>query len=269
MWLNRLFFGMRIGAVLWVAAVGIVAALQASGLVPDLPKLEPWAWAVSLVVLGVDNAGTLVLRAQQSHRRGQNQQIEKALQSLLIEVAKGGKVRFEELGASVYRPSRRDRFNRKDQDPDLILRVVRYRPAGYPQQSGVTWTPSKGIVGRAWSSRREAYIDWRPIVARYAGVADMTDEQFLKKIPEKTRLGFTRTEFVAIVDKYSEILAVPIWHGRKDNKLVGVLSIDRAYKADDATFNPQLNAKGTREVAVATGSVVARILFPVRDNTEG
>lgn len=263
MW-PRVVFWLRLGAVAWVTLVGVVAALQASGTVPRLPKLEPWAWAFSLVILGIDNAGTLISRGVHKIARERNAELEKALMSLLIDVARSGGVRFEDLGASVFQPSRLDRLVRRE--PHQLVRTVRFRPSDYPLQSGIDWAPSKGAVGAAWSGRKEVYKNWRNIAERWGGVDDMSDDQF-KRISASSRMNFSKKEFLAIAGKYSEVLVLPIWH-RKKNRMIGVLSIDRAFKAEDATFTPELEKKGTREVAAATASLVGRILHPNGDKVE-
>ncbi|WP_168626987.1 hypothetical protein [Cryobacterium sp. BB307] len=253
---------MRIGALLWVTVVGVTAALQANGLVPNLPRLEPFAWAFSLVVIGVDNAGSLVVRRWEDNRAILSRKIETALMALLIGLVKGKKeLRFEELGANVYTVSWLDKTLQRSDEARRLKRIKRFRP-GYPQQSGIRWTPRTGTVGQCWSERREVHWTGHNLAKRHAGTS-FSEEEFLN-IRKDTRQGFTREEFQSIVGKYSEILAVPIWHPQKDGKMLGVLTIDRAYKQSDDVFVPMLAKSG--ESAAATASVVARNLISSDDS---
>ena len=61
MW-ARIVLSLRIVAAAWVGLVVVVAALQASGFVPELPKLEPWAWALSGVNYAVTADGRNLAR---------------------------------------------------------------------------------------------------------------------------------------------------------------------------------------------------------------
>lgn len=265
-WWPKVVFWLRLAAVAWAATIPIVLILQTNGLVPALPKLETAAWIISLVVLGVDNLGTLISRAVHRRIRSVDGEVEKVLLGALNDISRSAGIQFWEMGASVYRPSRLDRMFRPSREPRRLVRIKRFRPTGYPQQSGVNWAPGKGVVGVCWESRKELYKDWTAI-ARAWGGSEINDDQF-GKIPHATRMGFTRREFATIADKYAEIIAVPIWHSRKDNKMIGVLSIDRSFRDDDASVTVQLGKKGTREVAAATASVVSRILVPNREDAD-
>ncbi|MGC5224894.1 hypothetical protein ACPW96_20205 [Micromonospora sp. DT81.3] len=263
MWWSRTVFWLRIGAALFAGAVGVLAVLDYYGVITLLPSFEPIVWSISLAIIAVDNIGSLISRGIRARVGRRNERIEKALMGLMISLVKNRSLRFEDLGVSVYVPWWRDRFRRRPHMHVRLKRIVRYRPAGYPPQSGVSWTPGKGVVGEAWSRRKTRHKNWHAIAARYAG-QDITEDQFLQ-IPEATRYGFAYEEFVSIVGKYSEVLAEPIWHGWKDRVMVGVLAIDRPYKAEEHTFRTQLDKKPTLEVAAASASTVGGILKPKAD----
>lgn len=160
---------MRIGAAAFAAVVGLIGVVRSSGLFPDFPvtpNLDTAAWIIALVIIGVDNVASLITRSARRRRAVRNAEIEKALMALLVSVAKRGELRFEELGASVFVASRRDRFFRPHKQPKRLIRIVRFRPADYPQQSGVDWSPAKGAVGEAWTKRKTAKRDWNAVARR-------------------------------------------------------------------------------------------------------
>jgi hypothetical protein len=262
---SRLVKWLRISAAVWAGGVPVVLVLQAIKVVPALPKLETAAWIISLVIIGVDNVGTLFSRSRNARRRTRDDEIGKALMSLLIDLARNSTVRFEELGASIHVVSRRDRIRGRSANPARLVRIERFRPSGYPSESGVHWTPAKGAVGEAWTKRKAIYRNWSAVGKKWDGV-DISEERWAK-IPKDTKDGFDRGDFMAIVGKYSEVLAEPIWHP-DGGRLVGILSIDRAFSAVEVSFKPELDAQGTRQIATATASVVGNILIP-KKNEEG
>jgi hypothetical protein len=255
---KRFTFWLRIGAVLWVALLGLTVALQSTGLVPDLPKLEPIAWAVSLVIIAGDNVGSLLARWVRREQSERLAEIRTALRGVLIELSKTDDMRFEELGASVWIvPSWRDRhlyFWR----PDALKRAIRERPAQFPQKSGVEWTRGKGNVGACWDREATQYLDCRSRADAWSG-STPTQADY-NALSEVDRAGLTYPDFVRIAKKYTEVLAEPIWHPTRDNVLIGVLSIDRARRADGGSFTPQLNPEKAGDRAAMTAVVVGRIL---------
>jgi hypothetical protein len=254
MWTKTIWW-LRFAVVLWVASIGVVTALQAVGLVPALPKLSPYVWVISLVILGVDNLGTLISRKYNSNKRRTLDEIERALMTLVITVAHETTLRFEDLGAGVYVIST---HWWKRGSKEQLSRIKRFRPAGYPQQSGISWSSRTGAVGECLRTRKPVHKNWQRLAEKY-GEVEVPDEQF-NKMPEQTRCGFTRDEFNTIVGKYSEVLAVPIWHGRKERTMLGILTVDRAFKGQDDNFISRLQS--TRDVAASAASVVSRSLKP-------
>ena len=254
MW-GKIVFGLRIAAASWVGLVALVAALQAVGLVPQLPKVEPFAWVFSLIIIGIDNAGTIVSRKYHASKKRRDSEIEKVVMSLLIGCVDGKpSLRFEHLGASVYvRAWRQPRTG-----PTRLKRIKRFRPAGLPQQSGIRWTSLTGAVGECWRTKRVVTKDWQKVAERYADTA--IDDAAFQRISADTRAGFTREEFVAIVGSYSEVVAVPIWHPGKESTMLGVLTVDRAFRGQDATFRPTLAT--TRRRAEAAAAVLAHTIKP-------
>lgn len=256
---ERVVLFLRIAAAAWAGVVLVIAALQHYDVVPTTPKLEPWVWVISLAIIAVDNVGTLFARRVRSRRDERARKLEAALMTLLIQIVKPRDLRFEDLGAHVYIPSRADLLFRRT-DVRRFQRVKRFRPAGFPQQSGIDWSPSKGTVGDCWRTKRTAYKDWEAIARTYGG-RDLTEAEY-DALPAETRHGFSRAEFHAIAGKYSEIIAEPIWSGRNERALVGVLAVDRAYQDNESTFEARLDTRATREIASTAASVVGSILKP-------
>jgi hypothetical protein len=255
---------LRVGAASFAGLVALAAGLRAMGLLPEKPELDTAAWVIALVIIGVDNVGTLFTRGARRRRAVRDKDIEKALMALLITIAKGRDLRFEELGASVFVASRWDRFARRGRVPKRLKRIVRFRPADYPQQSGVAWTPGKGAVGEAWTKKKTAVRDWNA-VARKWGEAEL-DQAGFETLPKSTRQGFTLDEFCSIVGKYSEIIAEPVWHTGKERSVIAVVSIDRSYIADDANFKVHLNTTDTRDKIAATALTISGTLSPKNES---
>lgn len=255
---------LRVGATAFAGLVTLTAALRALGLFTTTPPaLDTWAWVIALIIIGVDNVATLFTRSARAKKAARNAAIETTLMGLLISLARSGDMRFEELGASVFVPSAWDRFLRRGAKARKLKRIVRFRPSGYPQQSGVRWTPEKGAVGECWTRQRSARRDWNAVARRWGG--DEVSEERFKQIPPGTREGFEYDEFTRIAGKYSEIVAEPIWHTGKERLIIGVLAIDRSYLAEDASFKAHLTTSEKLQIAAATASTVGGILSSKAD----
>lgn len=251
----------RIVIIAYTAIVGLGAAANALGFVTPLPELEMWIWFLSLIVLGVENVITLFVRHVRTRRGKRGAALEDALATALIQIVRENPaLHLEELGANVYMFSRWDRFRRVDHEQTRLNRVARLRPGRYPQQSGVDWAAGKGAVGVCWSMKKRIHRDWHALAEKY-GSAEL-DRATFDAIPDATRCGFTLTEFQAIVGKYSEVLAEPIWDPRKTGVITGVITIDRAYRATSEVFMAQLDKRATHASAGIAAGVVSRILKP-------
>ncbi|GAA4351191.1 hypothetical protein [Microbacterium rhizosphaerae] len=244
---------LRIGAVAWAALVGLGAALIAAGLINPLPKFEGTVWVISLIILGVDNVGTLIVRGSRRRRGRRMDRLEDALMVALLQIVRETpQLHLEDLGANAYVVSGRD--------SKRLHRVARLRPGRYPQESGVAWGSGKGMVGACLDQKKRVYRNWYAVAKKY-GNTDISPEAF-EKIPVNTRCGFTYEEFVSIVGKYSEVLAEPIWDLRNDGRILGVLTVDRAYRSGESEYTPLLDKRATHESAGLAASVVSRIVRP-------
>ncbi|WP_309617703.1 hypothetical protein [Salinibacterium sp.] len=220
---------------------------------------------MSLAIIAVDNVGTLISRRIHTRRSERGRQLERAAMSLAILVARSwADVRFEHLGVSVFVETRWSKIRRLSGSEVRLRRVSRFRPAEFPQQSGISWSGEKGAVGECWRTKKHSYVNWQAVAKKW-GDLDLTEEDF-EKIAIKTRAGFSRTDFSAIAGKYSEVHAEPIWHGKKERELLGVLSIDRVFSAEDDPFISRLDSQGTREAAAGAASAAAAILRPINES---
>jgi hypothetical protein len=88
------------------------------------------------------------------------------------------------------------------------------------------WFKGKGTIGKCWELDRPVYKYWLPIALRH-GNGNLTPQTFAR-ISKDAKMEMSREEFVSIVDKYAEILAVPVKN--HEGQIVGVLSVDLARK---------------------------------------
>jgi hypothetical protein len=162
-----------------------------------------------------------------------------AILPVLRDVARSRHIDITMLGASVFVV----RLGR-------LVRVDRYRMSDLPQESRVTWKAGKGAIGQAWRTSSITHQDWRPIHERWGG-QPITPEIWAR-IPPDDRSGFERDEFQNIVDKYAEVLAVPML--RPGGRCVGVVALDVPIRAQ--TTEIVLADDGTLEKAVEATTVI-------------
>ena len=177
---------LRAAAALWAGIIGVLAILQGLNVIPTAPKVEAFVWVVSLSIIALDNVGTLVSRRIHSRRTQREEKLDQAAMSLAIALAQTQAVRFEELGICIYVETRWSKVFGRSRPQEGLKRIRRFRPAGYPQQSGVTWTSAKGTVGECWTNKTVVHKDWSAIARRWGGAA-MNDDAGFKRIPEATR----------------------------------------------------------------------------------
>lgn len=256
---SRLVLFMRFVAIAWAVVVGVWSGLVFYGIISPKPSLEPWGWVASIVLIGVENAGTLVVRRYRTVHGDQAARIESTLKSALLQIAQSREVAYQDLGASVFVPTWWSRVRRHSGNKIRLKRISRFRPAGYPQQSGVSWTGAKGVVGTALRSKNYSYTDFSSVIKKLGG-AVITRTEF-DQLAARFKLGMDLDEFNRTIGKYSEIVAEPVWHGGKDDVLVGVISIDRAYETDESEVRV-LERRSTRETAATAAASIGSILKP-------
>ena len=254
----------RRGAILLhvlAAVAGFLVVTQHAVLEYKGPAAHGWWANTTLQLVGVMLVGIVVLgdglagafrKVFEPKRERLSKEYRDALLSALVAVSKCiQEVDLLELGLSLFVVGK-DGFRGEE----VLNRKERFRLSNYPHPSKVRFTAGKGIVGKCWADKRPTYIDWQPVARKWGG-RDISDDEFAK-IREETRAGFSRSDFVALVDKYAEIHAVPVV--REDGQFVGVLALDREIR-DPIDEMKLLQSKDVvrilTEAAKSLGSVLA------------
>lgn len=258
---TRLVFVARLLVAIATFLAGSALALSKLGIIPENDDFEIWALIVGLVVIFVDTVGTMISRHFARRRQLMLQDVHTTCLAMLRTVADATGLKLEMIGVSVFIPRRQVRFRRRlafVHSPTELWRLKRLRISDYPQQSGVRWTSGKGAVGEAWKENRIVHREWAPIAKRWADV-EITEAAF-RKMSAATRQGFTLAEFRAIVDKYAEVLALPIWRDGT-RKTLGVLAIDFPFDRDPIAIQGRhLNTSPIKYAASTCASVVGNTL---------
>ncbi|MFT4281497.1 hypothetical protein [Microbacterium sp.] len=264
MWWRRIVLWARVIAVTWAGLVGLLEVLVHYELVTPSPRVQPTIWIISLSMIGLGSLGGIIGDAVKQRFAERKSLYDNALMTLLIELSRDQTARFEDLGGSVYRPARWRRTVRHEDGTRSVRlkRVHRFRPSAFPLPSGITWTARTGAVGECWTSHRPVPKNWQAVAAKYQGPVGAAD---FRRVSKETKNGFSLDEFNAIAHRYSEVLAVPVWDPARDDKQVGVLSVDRLY-AEDVTFKPILSSTVAQRLVAATSAAVGSILKPQGKN---
>lgn len=245
-----LVLALRILAIVFAVAVPIGIALQKAGHIELSEQAELTVWIVGLTVLGIENVGTIISRA--FHRRSArlNRDLESALSQLLVGISKTKSARYEELGASIWVKKRFQPLRLWRGTEVALHRKKRFRPLDEPHQSGLKWTSRMGVVGECWRNGRRRYKNLWALGRQYdeEALEQITPESF-DRLGAETQAGFTHREYATVTGKYCEVLATPIFSSGNIPKLIGVLSVDRAFPelGQDEGFMPSLNNKQVKE----------------------
>lgn len=203
-------------------AVGVVNTLADRDLIPFSTGKQIALVVVLAGLSFVDNIRQAIHRFFEPGKEQANIRAQKALIGVLLAVARSKGVQVEYLGSSIFvlRPTG---LLRKRQ----LVRRVRFRLANHPQATEVEWAKGKGTVGTCWETGRTTYRYRRPVAEKY-GARNFDEDQFglLKK---GVTSNFSREEFMSMVCKYAEVLAVPI--RSEQGEFMGVVSIDLSIEA--------------------------------------
>lgn len=235
-------------------AVVVLKTLSITQLIPAQPILEATLLLLTGVVILIESILAAVRTARRPAVLAGEKRVEKTGLALLKTVADGTGIDILAIGVSVYiaRPPRVFRWR-----PTKLDRILRLRLNDHPQPTAVTWIAGKGTIGLAWESKTLRHMDWTRIAKRYAGKT-LTEQQF-GALRAETRQGFTLEEFLAVVAKYAEILAVPIWD-EPQKRCVGILAIDVPLDVSHANFGRALDSASIREVAATSASVLSAVV---------
>lgn len=244
----------RVIAAILAFAVVVLRSISEVGWIPRNSVFE----FVTLLVVGlfvlIDSIAGAVRAARRPGLEKKRQRISKAILGSLKSVQDETGVRLEVLGGSVFVPKRTRWLRRK-----RLARIERYRLSDYPQPSRVVWSEGKGAIGEAWRSGVESHVAWADVASRWGRGAIRSEEDFAQ-VPLEDRAGFDWEEFAGIVDKYAEILAVPIMSS-DGSKVLGVYAIDVPLDPRDRLqTGRQLNTQAVLAVATACAALLRDVL---------
>lgn len=240
--------------ITWISLLAGLAA--ATGMVQVLDRKLPsdtWSWvhrpsthiwlvgALSVLTL-LDTIRRAIFRFSERARMKKKAEIRKQLSALAAGIAKITGQPIEDIGCGLFLVQRRW-FGYADR----LVRFERVRLIDNVPASDVKFTKGKGTVGECWQNQRKAHDEWDSRNERYAN-RSLTDEEW-NQLAEEDRRGFTREEWVSLVGKYSEVVAMPVM---VDEKFRGCLAVDRRWYRS--------TVKGTRrldedDVATSIGAI--------------
>jgi hypothetical protein len=224
-------------------SVGILQAIVSTKAL----SWSPWT-VVSIAscvggVIFLDNMRLLRSNFQSAERHAARTSMQAALITALHLTSKEKSVDLLSLGGSVFSLRKHWTMRRwvlpipwLPWHEERLHRILRCRLSDRPQESDVRWTRGKGTIGECWDQNVPILHDRRRAAARY-GRGHHPDESVFSHLRPDQHCGFTREEFIQTIDKYGEVLAVPIVKPHS-GQLIGVLSIDcraDAYPSVDST----------------------------------
>lgn len=129
---SRTVLVLRFVAIGWAAVVGVWSGLVFYEIIEPRPSLEPWGWIASILLIGIENAGTLIVRRARSINGEKSDRIESTLKTALLQIAQARVASYQDLGASVFVPTWWSRVLRHSGKQMRLKRIARFRPAATP-----------------------------------------------------------------------------------------------------------------------------------------
>lgn len=251
--LNVLRKAWRVGLAGTAFLVATAKALVDLGVVNSQPHYGSWVIIGGALVVLIDSVGRIIIANTEEKDRLLHDEAMKVTLSTMKTMSELTGLSIWSLGGSVFVPKRAGfLWHRQTLD-----RVARQRLSDSPAATMVKWVPGKGVVGKVWQEQRLLYVSWKRVAEKYPSES-LTEENFLA-IPLTTRSGFTFAEFRGIVDKYAEVIAVPIWSA-DSKKVIGVLSIDAAMTDDHRTLGSCLSSRDAKETAERGARVLSNVV---------
>lgn len=213
-------------------------------------KVVTWSgWVAASIAAGVgfvalvDNIRAATVRYRGFERNKARNRMYKpliaALDSVTVARADEAAVRLIHLGASVYiiRSYWGRRFFCVPWRKARLHRIIRFRLSERPDESKVDWTKGKGTVGACWETPATTLHDRRQVAQDYGKGSYPTKETYAG-LPDEVTCKFSYDEFIQTIDRYGEILAVPI--KKRGGDPIGVVSIDCIAKVYDSPQSPSI-----------------------------
>ncbi len=219
-------FSYRVAFALLALAVLVVQGIASRSTDKPDPRLQGSLVVAAGTLALIDNVRSAWLRFRAPNIARTQVRAHKCLVGAMASMAQSGDADMKSIGANVY-VIKRQVSRRWLVVPWWglgLVREIRYRLTDTPLASNVAWASGKGVVGTCWRDERPQYFHWAPVAKRWGG-NKLPDQAKFQTLPEKTASNFTYKEFIGIVDKYAEILAVPIMSEHGD-KMLGVVSFD-------------------------------------------
>lgn len=206
---------------------GVIVALDQYGKASWPFVHNPWTLGISIIGLALltfgDSVRRAFLRLRAEGVEKKQLEVRTQLTLALISIADHHKISVEELGCGLF--LMQERWLKR---PARLVRTMRIRLPDDLHESPVEFTIGKGAVGLCWKKVTTQHRDWRGINARYADAVDV--ESRWSSMKEETKNGFTLEEFVTLLGKYAEVLAVPIV---ANGSFIGCVALDRKWNPDE------------------------------------
>lgn len=240
-------FILRAVFALLSVVVVILVALVEKKVLPLSPGQQVALICVFAGLTGIDNLRQAINRYRQPEKEQAKIRAQKPIIGVLLALAKAKNLQVEHLGSSIFVLRRRRIFFWKHQ----LVRRVRFRLANHPQATDVEWVKGKGAVGTCWETGQTQHRYRRPVAEKYGGQS-YTDAEFaeLAKLKKSVTSGFSREEFMSMVCKYAEVLAVPI--RSEQGEFMGIVSIDLSV---ESRAGSQYLNDGVAERLVVEGAI--------------
>jgi hypothetical protein len=195
---------------------------------------DPAVWLTILlcaaaVVFGVQS----VIRARESERAILEQDLRQLTRRAFVPInAKLPTVRINQLGVHIWVV-----------DGDHLKRLVRFTMEQSRARTPITWTSGKGVIGLAWRQGAPLIADLTDIYAK----ADALDDAAFDALDPDKRYGLSAEEVRKGV-RYKSVLAYPLTDDKKDNEVIGILSVDCAVPVPTAKLEALLHDRAFQDV---------------------
>ena len=229
---KKFVVGFRIFLAVAALALAVVQSVIVTGVRHWSPLIAVAAATGVGLLAFIDNIRQASARYQAAQRNAARTTMQQELITAMYLITEARTVKLIDLGASVFNV-RRYWTLRSALIPipwlpwreQRLHRILRFRLSPNPQTSRVKWTRGKGAIGQCWERQMAVWVDRRETIAQFGEGKYPADDAAFSQLAPAQRLGFTRVEFRQLIDRYGEILAVPIV-GKYSGKFLGVLSLD-------------------------------------------
>lgn len=216
-----------------LAILGLTVAVLQAFDQTKIVHLSRWWELSALIGVGaitfLDNTWAVVRASTDARRAEARRKVFRAVTTALSVIAETNATSIMHLGASVFLIKKRFVWSGWQRAgfrcEQVLVRWDRIRLSGHPQPTKVRWTVGKGAVGTAWEKGRAAHRSWQAINTKWAA-GTPTRDQFDRRVSAEAKCGLSYEEFVSLLGKYSETLAVPIMN--ENGNVYGILSVDVA-----------------------------------------